>query len=146
MRRFKAGSLDIHGTSSIANQRAFGIVEVAIVEEVPPGGGGVIHEELGETTEPDVMFGDDEEDWDFDGIITFGKVEASDLQGRMCALRKNCCSASGKVLADILTVVALAERTLPLDRQVTNQEWALVEVEQSCKFRVAQTCQLSIAI
>lgn len=122
VRRFMAGGLDIHGTSRIADRRAFVTAEVAKVEEVAPDGGGVIQEELGETTEPDVMFEDDDEDWDIDGIMSAKELEASALQGKISVLRKKYFSASGKVSVDILTVVALAEQTLHLEHQVTKWE------------------------
>lgn len=59
----------------------------------------------------------------------------------MRILQKKCRTTRVKISADILAVVALMERSLDLERQVTNQEQALVEAER--KLHVMSSTALS---
>lgn len=114
--RFKHGESDIFGIPSIADQLAIGAVEVAEVEKVALSGGGSVHEETRKIVEPDLIFKHNDKEWDLEGIMTSEEVEASVLRGKMRALQEKCCFASVKVPAEILAVIALAERRLDLER------------------------------
>lgn len=95
--RFKDGGSDIHEIPSIADQRAFVSAEVAEVEEVALSSSGLVHERTGEIFALDVIAKDDDKDWDLEGIMTAGKVEASELRSKMRALHEKCRSTSVEV-------------------------------------------------
>lgn len=109
VRCFRSEGSAIKWIPSIADQHAFETVDVAEVEKVPSGGGGLLNEDPSEIVEPDVMFENDNEDWDLGGITAGKEVDASGLRGKMCALQEKCRPATVEFPANILAFVALAE-------------------------------------
>lgn len=69
VRRFKAGGSDVHESTSIADQRAFVMVDVANVEEDAPSGGGLVHEEPGKIVKPRMIVVSDDKHWDLEGDL-----------------------------------------------------------------------------
>lgn len=57
------------------------------------------------------------------------EVKSYGLRGNMLTLQEKYCSISIEISADMLAVVARAEKSLDLERQVTMREHALVKVE-----------------
>lgn len=141
VRRFKDWGSKINGIPSISDQRAFVTAEVAAGERVVPIGSGSVHKEPGEIVKPNLIVENDNKDCDFECIMTTEEVEASGLREKMRALQEIIRSASEENPADILAIVALAERRLDLERQVTKRELALVELER--KLQVARSAALS---
>lgn len=86
MRHFKDRASVIHGTPSIADQRALLTEGVAEAEEVAPKGGGLIHEEAIEIVKSNTIVEDNDVNWALGSIMTAEKVEASGLRDRMRAL------------------------------------------------------------
>lgn len=140
LRRVEHGGFDIHRIPSILDQRAFVMAEIAEVEEAAPGGGGLIQEEPGEIADSDMTGEVDDKDWDLEGIMTAEKVESSELQGKMRDLQEKYCSACLENSADMVAVVALAERCLDIECQMMKREQALLKVER--KLRAASSAAL----
>lgn len=119
---FMAGGSDIHGILSIADQRTFVMVEVADVEEVALRGGALIHEEPWEILEPDEVVENEDKNCNLEGITMTEEIETSALRGKKRELQEKYCFTSIYVSSDMFAVVWIAERSLHLERQVTEQK------------------------
>lgn len=114
--------------SIIVNQQTFVAAGIAKIEEAAPSGGGLEHEEPGETVNSDVNIEKNDEDKDLNGVMTVEIVEARWLRGRIHALQERRLFNRVEDLAAILTAIALAEISLDLERRVTNRDQTPVEV------------------
>lgn len=106
------------------------MAEVVEVEEVVPGGGDLVHEDSWEIIEPDVIVKEDSADWDLEGIMMTKEVNTSALRSKMRNLQERCHFTSLEIFPIMIAVVALAERSLLLERTVTMHEQPLVEMER----------------
>lgn len=90
-------------------------MEVAEVENVAPSRGGSIDEKAGEVVEPEARIENDDNDCDLKSILKAEEFKSRGIQCEMRGLQEKCHSARAKVHADMLAVVALAERCLDLE-------------------------------